>query len=235
MQNTIRHLAIIMDGNGRWAKLKGKPRVKGHEAGAESVRRVLKEARRQEIDHLTLYAFSSENWQRPETEVKALMKLLERFLKSEADELDRNDVRLHIIGDLSRLSAKLQKSIQQTCARLDHNRGIQLNLALNYGGRDEIVRAARKLSQYKPEEITEELLSAQLDTAGIPDPDLLIRTGGEIRISNFLPWQLVYSEFYFTDTLWPDFDEAELHKAIEWFMGRQRRFGLTGDQIGEKQ
>jgi undecaprenyl diphosphate synthase len=237
-----RHVAIIMDGNGRWARQRMLPRLEGHRQGAKSVRRAVEFARKNGIQFLTLYAFSTENWQRPKAEVSGLMKLLSQFLDSELEELHANNIRLRTIGDLNRLPSKLVAKIEAAKAKTAQNDAMVLNIALSYGGRLDILRAALKLSRalrsgdLREEEITEDILSRFLDTAELPDPDLLIRTGGEIRISNFLLWQCAYAELYFTPTLWPDFDEEEFIQAIRDYHSRQRRFGKISEQIdaGEK-
>ncbi|HPI94086.1 MAG TPA: polyprenyl diphosphate synthase [Deltaproteobacteria bacterium] len=233
MQNRINHLAIIMDGNGRWAQRQGLSRLRGHEMGARAAKRVVELAKARSIRYLTLYAFSSENWNRPKEEVEGLFRLMERFIAEEVDRLKSSGICIHVIGDLSRFSTHLQDTIRRTLDETKDNRELHLAIALNYGGRDEIVRSTRKLltDGVHPEEVTEETFSSLLDTSFMPDPDLLVRTGGEWRISNFLLWQLAYTEIYFTDTLWPDFDEKELDKAVDWYGGRQRRFGMTGEQV----
>lgn len=233
MQNRINHLAIIMDGNGRWAQRQGLSRLRGHEMGARAAKRVVELAKARSIRYLTLYAFSSENWNRPKEEVEGLFRLMERFIAEEVDRLKSSGICIHVIGDLSRFSIHLQDTIRRTLEETKDNRELHLAIALNYGGRDEIVRSTRKLltDGVHPEEVTEETFSSLLDTSFMPDPDLLVRTGGEWRISNFLLWQLAYTEIYFTDTLWPDFDEKELDKAVDWYKGRQRRFGMTGEQV----
>jgi len=233
MQNPISHLAIIMDGNGRWAQRKGLSRLKGHEMGARAAKRVVELAKARSIRYLTLYAFSSENWSRPKEEVEGLFRLLERFIAEEVDRLKSSGICIHVIGDLSRFSDHLQDTIRRTLDETKDNQQLHLAIALNYGGRDEILRCARKLlaNGTRADDITEETFSGHLDTAFMPDPDLLIRTGGEWRISNFLLWQLAYTEIYFMDTLWPNFDEKDLDEAISWFRGRQRRFGMTGEQV----
>jgi undecaprenyl diphosphate synthase len=235
MQNRIDHLAIIMDGNGRWAQRQGLSRLKGHEMGAKAAKQVAQLTRDRSIPYLTLYAFSSENWARPTEEVEGLFRLLERFITEEVDRLGDSGIRIHVIGDLSRFSPHLRDVIKRTIDVTMHNTDLNLAIALNYGGRDEIVRCVRRLveQRVRPDAITEGTISAMLDTSFMPDPDLLIRTGGERRISNFLLWQLAYTEIYFTDILWPDFDADQLDTAIEWYMGRQRRFGRTGEQMGE--
>lgn len=226
-----RHVAIIMDGNGRWAKLQGKMRVFGHKAGAKSVRRAVSYAASQGIDALTLYAFSSENWNRPEQEVSSLMELFVWALESEVKSLHRHNVRLRIIGDTSRFSSRIQDRIKKAETLTRDNTGLTLNIAANYGGRWDIVQAVRHLaSQVKegtllPAEIDESLLGQQMCMNELPPVDLVIRTGGEHRISNFLIWQIAYAELYFTDVLWPDFDEQDFKGALNAFANRERRFG----------
>ena len=225
------HVAIIMDGNGRWAKQRQLSRVKGHEKGAEAVRTTVRTCRELGVPFLTLYAFSTENWQRPKTEVSALMGLLRRFLEAELRELLKNGIRLHVIGRRERLPGNVQKALAAAVHDTRQNTALQLNLALSYGGRDEITRAAQSLAvevqagRLRPVDITEELLSARLDTAGIPDPDLLIRTGGDMRVSNFLLWQLAYTEIFVTPTLWPDFTPELFQQILNDFQSRERRFG----------
>ena len=225
------HVAIIMDGNGRWAKKRGLPRTAGHAQGARVVEQILEDADHMGIRYLTVYAFSTENWSRPDSEVKALMNLLRTYMKTSLAKCARNNVRIRVIGDKSRLDSDLQASIANLEKETASNTGIGFQIAINYGARDEIVRALRKAAQrvkdseLNPEDITEDLISDGLDTAGIPDPDLLIRTGGEERISNFLLWQTAYSELYFCDAAWPDFNKAELEKAIDAFNNRERRYG----------
>jgi len=232
-----RHLAIIMDGNGRWAEQRGLPRIVGHQRGVEVVKSVVEECRTLGIDYLTLYAFSSENWGRPADEVNALMELLCRYLEGELQSMLGGRIRLRVIGEISRLPQQARRILERTIERTAANDGMTLTLALSYGSRDEIVRTVRSLvaeakaGRLGPETVDDELLSAHLDTAGIPDPDLLIRTSGEMRISNFLLWQMAYAELYFTDVLWPDFDSDQLQQALEEYAGRQRRFGLTGAQL----
>jgi undecaprenyl diphosphate synthase len=224
-------VAIIMDGNGRWAKQRQLSRVKGHEKGAEAVRTTVRTCRELGVPFLTLYAFSTENWQRPKTEVSALMGLLRRFLEAELRELLKNGIRLHVIGRRERLPGNVQKALAAAVQETRQNSALQLNLALSYGGRDEITRAAQSLAvevqagRLRPADITEELLSARLDTAGIPDPDLLIRTGGDMRVSNFLLWQLAYTEIFVTPTLWPDFTPELFQQILNDFQSRERRFG----------
>ena len=224
MKSDLKHIAIIMDGNGRWAKARGLGRTAGHEEGAKVVRKITKHCSQSHIEYLTLYAFSTENWSRPKLEVEFLMKLLERYFVSELPIYLENNVRFQAIGDLQKFSKKLQKIIKETEEKTSHCDGLTQILALNYGSRDEIVRAVQKLVAQK-EEISETTLAYALDTAGIPDVDILIRTSGEVRISNFLLWQCAYSEMFFTTTMWPDFGPKELDEIIEAFYIRERRFG----------
>jgi undecaprenyl diphosphate synthase len=230
------HLAIIMDGNGRWAEQRQLPRISGHQQGVETVREVVKECRALGIPHLTLYAFSSENWGRPAAEVAALMELLGLFLAQELETLMNEDIRLQVIGNIALLPVGVRQVLEDTIERTAGNRRLVLTLALSYGARDEILRAVQALAaeverdKLSVAEIDEQRFSAALDTAGLPDPDLLIRTSGEMRISNFLLWQLAYAELYFTEVLWPDFSADELHRALDAFSARQRRFGLTAAQ-----
>lgn len=229
-----RHIAIVMDGNGRWAQQRRRPRLFGHHRGAEAVRSTVKTCGRLSVECLTLFAFSSENWKRPEEEVSGLMTLLGSALDREAKGLIKHGVRLKFIGDISAFSDKLQKKIAHVEAITAQGDGLLLQIAANYGGRWDIAQACQQLVQDNSEGlITEEMITSKLSTSSVPDPDLFIRTGGERRISNFLLWQLAYSELYFTDLLWPDFDEAALMSAIEDYSGRQRRFGMTGEQIKE--
>lgn len=229
------HIAIILDGNGRWAKAKGMPRNYGHTAGARNVETVCQAAHDLGVKYVTMYAFSTENWNRPEGEVEALMKLLESYLKNCIKTADKNNMRVRVIGDTTRLSERFQERIRELEAASAKNDGLNLQIAINYGSRDEMTRAMRRVSEdvaagkRKPEEITESVFEEYLDTAGIPDPDLLIRTSGELRLSNFLLWQLAYSEFYFTDVPWPDFHKEELERAIEAYNKRDRRFGGLTD------
>ena len=229
------HIAIILDGNGRWAKAKGMPRNYGHTAGAKNVETVCQAAHDLGVKYVTMYAFSTENWNRPEGEVEALMKLLESYLKNCIKTADKNNMRVRVIGDTTRLSERFQERIRELEAASAKNDGMNLQIAINYGSRDEMTRAMRRMSEdvaagkRKPEEITESVFEEYLDTAGIPDPDLLIRTSGELRLSNFLLWQLAYSEFYFTDVPWPDFHKEELERAIEAYNKRDRRFGGLTD------
>lgn len=227
------HVAIIMDGNGRWAKLQGKMRAFGHKAGAQSVRRAVSFAANRGIRALTLYAFSSENWNRPPQEVNALMELFVHTLDSEAKNLHRNNVRLQVIGDIQRFAGRLQKRIHKAEQLTEQNSGLRLNIAANYGGRWDIVQGVRRLAkrvqqgQLQAEKIDESLLNEQICMSDLPAVDLVIRTGGEYRISNFLLWQIAYAEFYFTDVLWPDFDEQDFAGALNAFANRERRFGGT--------
>ena len=229
------HIAIILDGNGRWAKAKGMPRNYGHTAGAKNVETVCQAAHDLGVKYVTMYAFSTENWNRPEGEVEALMKLLESYLKNCIKTADKNNMRVRVIGDTTRLSERFQERIRELEAASAKNDGLNLQIAINYGSRDEMTRAMRRMSEdvaagkRKPEGITESVFEEYLDTAGIPDPDLLIRTSGELRLSNFLLWQLAYSEFYFTDVPWPDFHKEELERAIEAYNKRDRRFGGLTD------
>ncbi|MCS7061585.1 MAG: isoprenyl transferase [Anaerolineae bacterium] len=224
------HVAIIMDGNGRWARKRNLPRVAGHHAGTNNLRRILEACVRHNIKILTLYAFSTENWNRPEDEVNGLMRLLETVIDRELDELDRNGVQIRHIGRLDRIPPTLQEKIRAAVERTRRNERLILNVALNYGGRAEIVDAVKAMlaEGLHPEYIDEQTISRYLYTRGLPDPDLIIRTSGEYRTSNFLIWQGAYSEYYVTDTFWPDFDENELKKAIEHYARRERRFGGLG-------
>ncbi len=225
------HIAIIMDGNGRWAKARGLPRAAGHRRGVEAVRTAVRAAVDLGVSYLTLFGFSSENWKRPDGEVRDLMGLLRLYLRNEIRELHKNGVRLRIVGDRARLGPELVALIEQGEAKTAANTKLTLTLALSYGGRDEIVQAARRLARQAaegtlhPDEISEERFASALFTAGMPDPDLLIRTSGEQRISNFLLWQCAYAEMIFTDVLWPDFGKADLEQAILAFQGRNRRYG----------
>jgi undecaprenyl diphosphate synthase len=231
------HIAIIMDGNGRWAERHAMGRVLGHRKGAESVRVVVRTCRRIGISFLTLYAFSMENWLRPKAEVRALLQLLKEYLVNEVQEMMDQDIRLTAIGNLDSLGAPVLMQLRETIERTAGNRGMVLNLALSYGGRDEIAMAAGRMvsdglaGKIKPEDVTKELCQRYLYTSALPDPDLLIRTGGEYRISNFLLWQMAYTEFYFTDILWPDFREPDLMEAIAEYQQRERRFGRTSEQL----
>jgi len=225
------HIAVIMDGNGRWAKERGLPRLEGHRAGAESVREVMEACIELGVKFLTLYAFSSENWSRPENEVKALMSLLDRFLNEKAKDLDRQNVRLLAIGQLDRLPTKTRSLIERIQSRTAGNTAMTLVLALSYGGREEIVSAARSLAadaiagKISPADIDSELFASRLQTAGIPDPDLLVRTSGEMRVSNFLLWQISYAEIVIVKKFWPDFRQGDLFATVEEYKRRHRRFG----------
>ena len=225
------HVAIIMDGNGRWAKKRGLPRTAGHAQGARTVEKILEDADHMGIRYLTVYAFSTENWSRPDSEVKSLMNLLRTYMKTSLAKCAKNNVRIRVIGDKSRLDDDLIRSIDNLERETAGNTGISFQIAINYGARDEIARAVRKgaeavrAGELDPSDLTEKWISDHLDTAGLPDPDLLIRTGGEQRISNFLLWQLAYAELYYCDTAWPDFDKEDLEKAIDAFNRRERRYG----------
>ncbi|HWP59372.1 MAG TPA: polyprenyl diphosphate synthase [Candidatus Acidoferrales bacterium] len=234
-----RHVAIIMDGNGRWARSRGKSRIAGHRRGTSSVRAVVETSRKLGIPFLTLYAFSSENWLRPEEEVRALMGLLRTYLVSERPKMMRYGIRLLSIGDRERLPPPVRRVLEQTIKLTRHNQRMTVILALSYSGRGDIVKAARALAQkvrdgvWRAEDIDDAAVAAHTETAGLPDPDLLIRTSGEMRISNFFLWQLPYTELYFTPTLWPDFRADEYISALREFQRRRRRFGLTDEQIGQ--
>jgi len=233
------HLAIIMDGNGRWAEQRRLPRILGHRKGVETVQAVVDECLQLGIRYLSLYAFSSENWGRPKEEVEALMGLLGSFLKKELSQLHSRGIRLVAIGELERLPKSIRKILQDIMQQTAKNDRMVLNLALSYGSRNELVRAVRKLGhkiaegRVHPDAITDAEIKAALDTHEMPDPDLLIRTSGEMRVSNFLLWQIAYAELYFTETLWPDFSRDELMRALNEFSNRQRRFGLTGAQLSD--
>ena len=225
------HVAIIMDGNGRWAKKRGLPVNAGHRAGGQTLRKLVPEAEKLGIRHLTIYAFSTENWKRPPAEVEGLIRLLKEYLQQYIDDARKNDVRMSVIGDIGKFDNELQSRIKELTEVTAHKRGIHVHVALNYGGRDEIVRAARMLARRArdealPEGAIDEILFEQyLDTAGIPPLDLLIRTGGVVRLSNFLLWQCAYAEIYGVDTLWPDFSPRHLKKALAWYSNVERRFG----------
>ncbi len=232
-----RHIAIIMDGNGRWAVNKKMPRIMGHRAGVKTVRKIVEYCVKEQIEVLSLFAFSSENWRRPKKEVNMLMELFMGTLQSQVDKLDKNNIKLKIIGDKSAFSEKLQNKIFQAEQQTESNTGLTLVIAANYGGHWDITQAFQKITtkilagELETQDISEELISQNITTSELPEPDLFIRTGGEQRISNFLLWQLAYTEFYFTDSLWPDFDQSLMTKAINSFKSRQRRFGHTGEQI----
>lgn len=225
------HIAIIMDGNGRWAKSGFMPRTYGHKAGVETIRKVVKECSRLGVKYLTLYAFSTENWKRPKDEVSALMGLLVKYLRSELKELHRNNVKILTIGDISKLPDACIEELDRAKKETKDNTGLVMSLALNYGGRNDLVNAVRNISQevldgkISPDDIVDDTIASHLSTNESPDPDLVVRTSGEQRLSNFLLWELAYSEFYFTDIHWPDFDEKELQKAIYTYQSRDRRFG----------
>lgn len=232
-----RHVAIIMDGNGRWATARHLPRVAGHNRGVEAVRRVMEGCGRRGVEYLTLFAFSSENWRRPADEVSTLMRLFVTALQREVDKLHENGVRLHVAGDRSMLDAELQQLIERAERATEANNRLHLTVCASYGGRWDIVNAVRRMLANdpalapEPSRIDESLLAQYLSLAHAPDPDLLIRTGGERRISNFLLWQLAYAELYFSDQLWPDFDAVSLDAALAWFAQRERRFGRTSQQL----
>lgn len=226
-----RHVAIILDGNGRWAKKRFLPRNAGHAAGSKNVEKICSAAWNMGIEYVTMYAFSTENWSRPQDEVDALMKLLYSYLKDCIKTSKKNNMQVRVIGDITRLAEDLQEQIRELEEVSAQNTGLHFQVALNYGSRDEMIRAIQKIGQavrsgqLEPNKITEKTFSDYLDTRGIPDPDLMIRTSGEQRLSNYLLWQMAYTEFYFTDVLWPDFDQAELEKAVEFYRQRDRRFG----------
>ena len=229
--NVPQHIAIILDGNGRWAKAKGMPRNYGHAQGSKNVEKICEEAWRMGIKYLTVYAFSTENWSRPENEVAALMKLLRNYMKTCLKTAAKNDMKIRVSGDIEPLDDDIKSRIRELEAATTDNGGLNFTIALNYGSRDELTRAAQKMAKdcaegkIKAEEIDESVFETYLDTHGIPDPDMMIRTSGEQRLSNYLLWQLAYSEFYFTDVPWPDFTKEELVKAIEEYNHRHRRFG----------
>lgn len=232
-----RHLAIIMDGNGRWAEQRMLKRIVGHQRGVETVRMVVEQSSRLGIGFLTLFAFSSENWSRPQPEVRALMALLKKFVRSETSRMMKNNIRFNVIGNRAELPDEINQALDEALAKTASNSGMVLTLALSYGGRQEIARAAARIAAevatgaLRPEQIDEQLIGSHLDTGGLPDPDFLIRTSGEMRISNFLLWQLAYTELYFTEINWPDFTIVELHRALADFQARERRFGKTSAQI----
>lgn len=229
--NVPKHVAIILDGNGRWAKKRSMPRNYGHVQGAKTVEQIIEDAYNMGIEYITVYAFSTENWKRSSDEVSALMKLLQNYLIDCIERSTKNNMKVRVIGDKSGLDKKIVERINELEEATKDATGLKFTIAINYGGRDEIRRALTKIAKevsenlIKPEDITESLISDRLDTAGLPDPDLLIRTSGEERLSNFLPWQLAYTEFYFTDVLWPDFTKEDLLAAIRYYNGRERRFG----------
>ena len=225
------HVAIILDGNGRWAKKRGMPRNYGHVQGSKNVERICEDAYKMGIKYLTVYAFSTENWNRPKDEVDALMKLLRNYMKTCLKTAEKNRMKVRVIGDISRLDEDIRKRILELEKASEHNDGLNFQIAINYGSRDEMIRAMRAMANdveagtLAPEAISEKIFESYLDTHDIPDPDLLIRTSGELRLSNYLLWQLAYTEFYFTDVPWPDFNKAEFVKAIEKYNGRDRRYG----------
>jgi undecaprenyl diphosphate synthase len=235
--NLPRHIAIIMDGNGRWAKKRGLPRVAGHSEGVKSVRDVVEACAQLGIEYLTLYAFSTENWRRPKEEVSTLMKLLLKTLKRETDELHKNNIRLRMIGDFESLPEEVQKQLKEAIKKTEKNTRLNLVLALSYSGRWDILQATKKIAndvasrRIKRSLINEETFKNYLSTAEFPEPDLLIRTSGEMRVSNFLLWEIAYTEIYVTNTLWPDFRRKELYEAIEDYQRRERKFGLVSEQI----
>jgi len=235
--NVPRHIAIIMDGNGRWAQKRFMPRAVGHQAGVKAVRKIVEYCASHNIEVLTLFAFSSENWRRPEAEVSLLMTLFMATLQREINKLDRNSIRLRFIGDRSAFSDKLQQKMAEGEAQTQNNKALTLVIAANYGGHWDMCQAflqvQKKMAagELKTEDINDQLINEYLSTAGLPDPDLFIRTGGEQRVSNFMLWQLAYTELYFTTTLWPDFDQNSLEDAIKSFRSRQRRFGHTSEQV----
>lgn len=235
-----RHIAIIMDGNGRWAQKRNKPRLFGHKAGADSVREIVQASREVGVEVLTLYAFSSENWRRPEQEVSGLMSILKTYLSSELSRMKKNGVRLKCIGDVNRLPESPRETLLSAIRETSGNSDLTLNLALSYGSRDEMTRAVKKIAsecaagKLAPQDISPDDIERNLDTADLPDPDLLIRTGGEARLSNFLLWQVSYAEIYFTEIMWPDFRREQYLQAISDFQQRERRFGRTGAQVASR-
>jgi undecaprenyl diphosphate synthase len=236
-----RHVAVIMDGNGRWAQRRGLSRIEGHRRGKDSVRAVVESARRLGIPFLSLFAFSTENWQRPRREVDALMRLLLRYLRTEMNKLMKNEVRVRAIGDTGRLPDSVRHELDRVIERTRDNRRLEVGLCVSYGGREDIVEATRRIARaaragtLDPETIDQSTVAAQLGTAGFPDPDLLIRTSGEMRISNFFLWQIAYTELYVTETLWPDFREPEFLRALAHYQQRERRFGRTSEQQQERE
>ncbi|MBT0654252.1 isoprenyl transferase [Geomobilimonas luticola] len=235
-----RHLAVIMDGNGRWAKQRMLRRIVGHQRGVETVRLIVEECSTLGIGYLTLYAFSTENWLRPKSEVTALMTLLKKYIRSETPRMMKNNIRFNVIGDRSELPPDVEREVTDALTQTASNSGMVLTLALSYGSRQEIVRAARQLAgdmaagRITLDEVDETLFNGYLYTADMPDPDLLIRTSGEMRISNFLLWQLAYTELYYCDVNWPDFGKKELHRALHDYQARERRFGQTSDQLQKR-
>ena len=236
LEHVPKHVAIIMDGNGRWAKARGLPRAEGHRQGTENLRRIIRACVEFGVEVLTIYAFSTENWRRPPLEVRLLMTILQTVIERELQELNDNGVQIRHIGRLDRISPALQAQILHACDYTKHNNRLILNVAFNYGGRDEIVQAVRRIVQdgVPADQIDEDTLTRYMYTGDLPDPDLVIRTSGELRLSNFLIWQAAYAEYYFTQTYWPDFDRDELLKAIEEYARRTRRFGKTDEQVVEE-
>jgi undecaprenyl diphosphate synthase len=240
MEHLPRHVAVIMDGNGRWAQRRGLSRIEGHKRGKDSVRAVVETARRLGIPYLSLFAFSTENWQRPRREVGALMALLRRYVRTELGRMMKNEVRVVAIGDLDRLPDGVRQDLEAAIEKTSGNTRLTVGLCVSYGGREDIVRAARQLAteaaagRIAPEDIDVDAVSRRLGTADMPDPDLLIRTSGEMRVSNFFLWQLAYTEIYVTDTLWPDFREPEFIEALCHYQQRERRFGRVGEQHGKE-
>ena len=238
-QQVPKHIAIIMDGNGRWAKSRHQPRFMGHRAGVKSVEKIVKHCVKCQVEVLSLFAFSSENWRRPSKEVSLLMELFAVALKQQTKRIHKNNARLRVIGDISKFSTSLQKQIEEAQTITENNTGLTINIAANYGGRWDITQSVKQLADrvkqgsLNIEDITEQQITQGLMTADLPEPDLFIRTGGEQRVSNFMLWQMAYTEFYFTDTLWPDFDEQVLDTAIASFNQRERRFGKTSEQLKE--
>ncbi|MDE7477507.1 MAG: isoprenyl transferase [Lachnospiraceae bacterium] len=234
--NVPNHVAIILDGNGRWAKAKGLPRTAGHVQGAKVVEQICEDAYNMGINYLTVYAFSTENWTRPDSEVETLMNLLRSYMKNSIKRAQKNNMCVRVLGDKTGLAEDLRASIEELEHATKNNTGLHFQIAINYGGRDELRRAVTKLADQvaagtlRPDEVNEEKIAAALDTVGLPDPDLLIRTSGEQRISNFLLWQTSYSELYFTPVLWPDFNKNELAKAVEAYQNRDRRYGLVKEE-----
>jgi undecaprenyl diphosphate synthase len=234
------HVAVIMDGNGRWARKRGLPRAAGHKIGVESVRDIVEACSQLGVKYLTLYTFSTENWKRPKDEVSTLMRILLRSLKNETDELHNNDVKLTTIGDISSLPEQVQVQLKEAMDKTRNNKKMTLNLALSYSGRWELIEAVKSIAEHlhkgklKISDINEQLIAGQLTTKDMPDPDLLIRTSGEFRVSNFLLWQIAYTEFYISGSLWPDFRRKQLYEAIRNFQGRERRFGKVSEQLKKK-
>ncbi|MCI8638202.1 MAG: isoprenyl transferase [Coprococcus sp.] len=235
--NVPQHIAIILDGNGRWAKAKGMPRNYGHAQGSKNVERICEDAYKMGVKYLTVYAFSTENWSRPKGEVDALMTLLRNYMKTCLRTAEKNRMRVRVIGDITRLDADIQKRIRELEEASKNNDGLNFQIAINYGSRDEMVRAMQRMARdceegrLRSSDITEEKFESYLDTYGIPDPDLLIRTSGEMRLSNYLLWQLAYTEFYFTEVPWPDFTKEELEKAIWQYNNRERRYGKIKEEL----